>query len=107
MSINNKKNEKYNQKLLTNEKLRHIIHDMNEVFERQHINERLSRVIKSVIDERGLRYGFISQASGIEYQRLMRALHGRTTLSAAELLVICKLIGIEPSSLIKELVSDD
>ena len=80
--------------------------DMNVLFEHKRTNERLSRAIKSAIDERGLRYGFVSQATGIEYQRFMRVIHGKTTLSAAELLVICRLMGIEPSSLTKELANE-
>lgn len=78
---------------------------MNELLKQKHINERISRFIKSNIDARGIRYSFVSQASGIEYQRLTRVLHGKTALKAAELLIICDLMDIKPFSL-KELAEN-
>ncbi len=68
---------------------------MNEKFNHNNANKNIASLLKAIIDSRGLRYRFVAKMTGIDYQRLMRILHGRSIMSAAELFMLYDVVGIE------------
>ncbi len=69
------------------------------------MNEKIVRFLKSVIDNKGIKYIFISKNSGISYQRLMRIFNQNAIISESELICLCKLLEVKQSELMELLES--
>lgn len=65
------------------------------------MNEKIVRFLKDVIDNKGIKYIFISKNSGISYQRLMRIFNQNAIISGSELICLCKLLEVKQSELMK------
>lgn len=57
-------------------------------------NARIVALLRQAINLQGIKYTFISEKTGIPYQRLMRLFHQNATISGSELLNLCKLLNI-------------
>lgn len=51
--------------------------------------------LRELIDERGLKYGFVAVKIGCTPDRLTRLMNADLTLKASELLTLCELLGVE------------
>lgn len=52
--------------------------------------------IKQIIISKGIEFTEISKETGIEYQRLNRMFNQNATMSASELLALCKFLKVDP-----------
>lgn len=51
--------------------------------------------LRELIDERGLKYGFVAAKVGCSPDRFTRLMNGDLALKASELLTLCELLGVE------------
>lgn len=63
------------------------------------MNEKIIRFLKDNIDRQGMKYTFLSQKTGIDYQRLMRIFNQNAVISGSELICLCKFLGIKQPEL--------
>lgn len=63
------------------------------------MNEKIIHFLKDNIDRQGMKYTFLSQKTGIDYQRLMRIFNQNATISGSELICLCKFLGIKQPEL--------
>lgn len=98
----NKKNEKFDIFLLTNEKLdviiqsttkKSFIKDM-EVSRLENINSQF----KEIINEKGIKLTKVSAETGIDYQRLNRLFNQNSPMLASELIAMCLFLKIDPNT---------
>lgn len=59
-----------------------------------------ANAIRTHIDNNGLKLIYVSERSGISYQRLNRIFNQGAQMSATELLVLCNFLKIDPNSFI-------
>lgn len=50
------------------------------------MNAKLIHYLKEIINQRGIKYTFISEKTGIDYQRLMRIFNQNAIISGSELI---------------------
>lgn len=55
--------------------------------------------LKQLVDERGIRYTFIAEKTGIPLGAISKCFYGRRRMLADELLAICDATGIDPNDL--------
>ena len=65
------------------------------------MNKEIIDFLKSNIANKGITYKFISETTGIDYQRLMRIFNQYATISGSELLFLGRLLKIEQEDLLK------
>lgn len=65
------------------------------------MNEKIAMMIKDKIKELGLKYAYVSSKTKIPYWRLVGILNKRVTISARELLLLCKALGIKQKTLLE------
>ncbi len=65
------------------------------------MNAKITQFLKSIIDRKGIKYKFISEKTGIEYQRLMRIFNQNATISGSELICLCRVLKVEQSALME------
>lgn len=58
------------------------------------------RIIRNHIDNNGLKLIYVSERSGIPYQRLNRIFNQDSQMNATELLALCNFLKIDPNSFI-------
>lgn len=63
------------------------------------MNEKIIHFLKDNIDRLGMKYTYLSQKTGIDYQRLMRIFNQNATISGSELICLCKFLGIKQPEL--------
>lgn len=63
------------------------------------MSDDLTSMLKARINEQGITYAFVSQKTGINYQRLMRLFNQGAIISGIELLKISKLLKIPQDDL--------
>lgn len=63
------------------------------------MNEKIVYYLKQIISHRGVKYTFLSEKAGIEYQRLLRILNQNATISGSELICLCKVLEIKQADL--------
>lgn len=63
------------------------------------MNAKLIHYLKEIINQRGIKYTFISEKTGIDYQRLMRIFNRNAIISGSELICLCKVLGVKQSEL--------
>lgn len=51
--------------------------------------------LRELIDERGLKYGFVASKIGCTPDRLTRLMNGDVPLRASDLMALCELLGVE------------
>lgn len=66
----------------------------------------LNQDFKKVLSESGLKMRFVSEQTGIEYQRLNRILNQGATMGASEFIVLCKFFGVNPEKYLEEVRFD-
>lgn len=59
------------------------------------MNTIIISFLKNVIKQKGIKYTFISEKTGIDYQRLMRIFNQNATISGSELVCLCKVLEVE------------
>lgn len=69
------------------------------------MNIRLIKLLKNTINAKGIKYAFISQKLGIDYQRLMRIFNQNAIITGYELILLCKLLDINLTDLV-DLIDD-
>lgn len=62
----------------------------------------LSQDFKKVLSDSGLKMRFVSDQTGIDYQRLNRILNQGATMGASEFIVLCKFFGVDPTKYLDE-----
>lgn len=67
------------------------------------MNAKINRYLKNIIDQKGIKYTFVSEKSGIEYHPLMRIFNQNATISGSELISLCKVLEINQSELMRML----
>lgn len=65
------------------------------------MSDTLTSMLKARINEQGITYAFVSQKTGINYQRLMRLFNQGAIISGIELLKISKLLKIPQDDLMQ------
>lgn len=65
------------------------------------MNEKIIQFLKNIINSKGIKYSFIAEKTGIDYQRLMRIFHQNATISGSELICLCRVLEIKQSVLMK------
>ena len=63
------------------------------------MNTKIIQFLKGVIKERGLKYAFISERTGIDYQRVIRIFSHNATLSGSELILLAKFLDLDQKQL--------
>ncbi len=63
------------------------------------MNAKIIQFFKNIIERKGIKYTFVAEKSGIEYQRLMRIFHQNATISGSELICLSKVLEVEQSAL--------
>lgn len=63
------------------------------------MNAKIIHFLKTIINQRGMKFTFISEKAGIEYQRLMRIFNQNATISGSELICLCKILEVKQSDL--------
>ncbi|QHQ62548.1 hypothetical protein Ana3638_18615 [Anaerocolumna sedimenticola] len=63
------------------------------------MNAKIIQFFKNIIERKGIKYTFVAERSGIEYQRLMRIFHQNATISGSELICLSKVLEVEQSAL--------
>lgn len=63
------------------------------------MNAKIIYFLKQIISHRGMKYTFLSEKAGIEYQRLIRILNQNATISGSELICLCRVLEIKQSDL--------
>lgn len=63
------------------------------------MNAKIIHFLKEIINERGMKYTFVSEKTGIEYQRLMRIFNQNATISGSELICLCKILEVDQADL--------
>ena len=61
-------------------------------------NEEIVAMIKERVNDKGLKWLFVSRATSIPYQRINRIINQRATLSAVEFLHLCQLLDLDPNN---------
>lgn len=59
------------------------------------MNEKIVNLIKDTINVNGIKYTYVSDNTGIKYQRLMRIFNQNAVISGSELICICKCLHID------------
>ena len=65
------------------------------------MNKKLVKFIKNTIKVNGIKYTYISDTTGIKYQRLMRIFNQNAIVSGSELICVCKCLHIDFDKLMK------
>lgn len=65
------------------------------------MNTKIIQFLKNIIDCKGIKYKFVSDKSGVEYQRLMRIFNQNATISGSELICLCRVLEVKQSSLME------
>lgn len=63
------------------------------------MNKKIIDFLKGVIFRKGVKYVFVSEKSGIAYQRLMRIFNQKSRISGSELICLCKVLDVKQSDL--------
>lgn len=63
------------------------------------MNEEIVQILADEIHEKGIKIKFISDKTGIEYQRLMRILNQNANITGNELLKIGRLLDLDLNDL--------
>ena len=63
------------------------------------MNNKIIHFLKAIINDKGIKYTFISRRTGIEYQRLMRIFNQNSKISGSELICICKVLEVNQAEL--------
>jgi transcriptional regulator with XRE-family HTH domain len=69
------------------------------------MNEKIIQLLKNIIECKGIKYTFLAEKSGIEYQRLMRIFNQKATISGSELICLSRILEVEQATLMKLLDS--
>ncbi len=71
------------------------------------MNEEIVQVLVDEIHEKGIKIKFISDKTGIEYQRLMRILNQNANITGNELLKIGRLLNLDLNDLQKRILDKE
>lgn len=71
------------------------------------MNQKIVTLIKKTINNKGVKYTYVSKVTGINYQRLMRIFNQNAIISGSELLCFCKCLDITNEQLMKLLDKSD
>lgn len=63
------------------------------------MNAKIIHFLKALINQRGMKFTFVSEKAGIEYQRLMRIFNQNATISGSELICLCRVLEVKQSEL--------
>jgi transcriptional regulator with XRE-family HTH domain len=69
------------------------------------MNAKIVQFFKNIIESKGVKYTFVAEKSGIEYQRLMRIFNQNATISGSELICLSRVLEVEHSALMELLDS--
>lgn len=69
------------------------------------MNAEIIHFLKDTISQIGMKYTFLSENAGIEYQRLIRIFTQNATISGSELICLCKVLGVKQADLMNFLDS--
>lgn len=64
------------------------------------MNALLIHFLKNIIRQRGMKYVFLSQKTGIEYRRLMQIFNQNATISGSELICLCRVLEVKQAELL-------
>lgn len=59
------------------------------------MNAKIVEFLKGIIESKGMKYIFVARKANINYQRLMRIFNQNATISASELICLCKVLEVE------------
>lgn len=59
------------------------------------MNAKIAEFLKGIIESKGMKYIFVARKANINYQRLMRIFNQNATISASELICLCKVLEVE------------
>lgn len=65
------------------------------------MNAIIIQFLKNIIECKGIKYTFVSEKTGIEYQRLMRIFNQNATISGSELICLSRVLEVEQSTLME------
>ncbi len=63
------------------------------------MNAKIIQFLRNTIKSKGIKYSFVAEKTGIDYQRLMRLFNQNATISGSELICICRVLEVEQSAL--------
>lgn len=69
------------------------------------MNEDIVRILAKKIEDKGMKLTFVSEKTGIEYQRLMRIFNQNAKITGSELLKIGSLVGLDLQELQKSMLT--
>ncbi len=63
------------------------------------MNAKIIRFLKDIVRQKGMKYVFLADKAGIDYQRLMRIFNQNATISGSELICLCRVLEVDQSDL--------
>jgi len=55
----------------------------------------VAKALKSIVEERGTTYTFLSKKTGIKVDAISKSLSGKRRLPADEMVVLCRALGVD------------
>lgn len=63
------------------------------------MNAKIVQFFKNIIEYKGIKYIFVAEKSGIDYQHLMKIFNQNETISGSELICLSRALEVEQAAL--------